>query len=199
MSRSTSSQPHSDTLAAQIAAATARTTAWLQGLPEWRAHPTNASGTVSAHFGPTILSEHDCVLHYARFLVEAGVPWEDLHLELSPGQWMYDAPRGVKPKRIDLTIVPRERLATAPLPVPAGGLELDAVFEFALASNYWQYGTGSPRGLLGKVDTDVAKVAEYLRSGLATRGYVVVVEECAHGFPATYAHDARSASARVKR
>jgi len=38
------------------------------------------------------------------------------------------------------------------------------------------------------------KVAEYLRSGLATRGYVVAVEEADHGFPATYAEQARVAS-----
>jgi len=47
--------------------------------------------------------------------------------------------------------------------------------------------------MLDKVDTDVAKVAEYLRSGLATRGYVMVVEEADHGFPATYTEQARAA------
>lgn len=80
--------------------------AWLAGLPPWHSHPRNASGSVSAHSGPTILSEHDCVMHFARFLAQAGVPWEDLHLELSPGQWMYQAkPNAPRPKRVDLAIV----------------------------------------------------------------------------------------------
>jgi hypothetical protein len=75
--------------------------------------------------------------------------------------------------------------------VAAGALPLDAVFEFALAGNYWKFGSGSAQVLRTKVDKDVAKVAEYLRSGLAARGYVVVIEECDHGFPAGYAEQAR--------
>jgi hypothetical protein len=173
-------------LSEQIVAANTRMTEWLLALPEWPAHPTNASGTVSAHFGPTILSEHDCVLHFARFLAEVGVPWEDIHLELSPGQWMYDKFGNAAPRRIDLAIIPRGGLAAARLPAPAGGFQIEAVFEFALASNYWQFGGGSPRAMLAKVDADIAKVAEYLQAGIAARGYVVVVEECDHGFAADY-------------
>jgi hypothetical protein len=186
--------PRTETLAEQIAEATSRMATWLRTLPEWPSHPVNATETVSAHFGPTLLSEHDCILHYARFLSDAGVPWEDVHLELSPGKWMYDTPHGAKPKRIDLAIMRRDRLAAATLPAAAGALPLDAVFEFALASNYWRHGIGSRRALRDKVDTDVAKVAEYLRSGLATRGYVVIVEEADHGFPDTYAEHAGAAS-----
>ena len=33
---------------------------------------------------------------------------------------------------------------------------------------------------------DITKVQEYLISGLATDGYVVVVEETDHGFPAAW-------------
>src|SRR3954464_11971143 len=105
-----------DPLAETIAEAADRMTGWLRALPEWPKHPTNASGSVSAHFGPTILSEHDCVVHFARFLHQAGVPWEDMHLELSPGQWMYHA-AGPKPKRIDLAVIAPGRLADAGLPV----------------------------------------------------------------------------------
>jgi len=166
---------------------------WLRGLQAWRSHPVNASGTVSAHFGPTILSEHDCVLHYARFLAAAGVPWEDIHMELSPGQWMYEPAGGVKPKRIDLAIVPRERLAAEALPAAVGGFQLDAVFEFAHASSFWQHGIGSPKPMLKKIDDDVRKVAEYRRSGLASRGYVVVIEECDHTLSASYVAEARTA------
>lgn len=181
--------PAPDALPRQIADATRRMTEWLCALPEWPRHPVNASGSVSAHYGPTILSEHDCVMQYARFLSQAGVAWEDMHLELSPGQWMFET-AGASPKRIDLAVVAPERLAGAGLPVPAGSLPLDAVFEFALASNHWKFGGGSPRAMRAKVDQDVDKVAEYLRAGLAARGYVVVVEECDHSFPAAYAADA---------
>jgi hypothetical protein len=166
---------------------------WLQGLQSWASHPVNATGTVSAHFGPTILSEHDCVLHYARFLAAAGVPWDDMHMELSPGQWMYNTAKGIKPKRIDLAVVRRHRLAAATLPASPGSFPLDSVFEFALASSFWQHGIGSPKPMLGKISADVAKVGEYLRSGLAVRGYVVVVEECDHGLPAGFTEDARQA------
>ena len=182
-------EPVPDALPRQIADATRRMTEWLRALPEWPTHPVNASGSVSAHYGPTILSEHDCVMHYARFLSQAGVAWEDMHLELSPGQWMYET-TGASPKRIDLAVVAPGRLAGAGLPVrPAGSLPLDAVFEFALASNYWKFGGGSPRVMRAKVAQDVDKVAVYLRTGLSVRGYVVVVEECDHGFPAAYAAD----------
>jgi hypothetical protein len=192
---STSEAPR--TLPRQIAAATDQMAEWLRALPGWPSHPINATGTVSAHFGPTILSEHDCVLHFARFLAQAGVPWEDIHLELSPGQWMYDKSGGTAPKRIDLAIIPRDKLGGAALPSRAGGFPLEAVFEFALASNYWQFGTGSARATLSKVDQDVAKVAEYLRTGLATRGYVVIVEECDHGFAADYVEAQTAAAVEV--
>ena len=68
----------------------------------------------------------------------------------------------------------------------------EAVFEFALASNYWQFGTGSRHALVSKVDADVAKVGEYLRSGIAERGYVVVVEECDHRLRPSLLEDARA-------
>ncbi len=188
--------PALDALSGQIADATPRMTEWLRALPEWPTHPVNASGSVSAHYGPTILSEHDCVIHYARFLSQAGVAWEDMHLELSPGQWMYET-TGASPKRIDLAVVAPGRLAGAGLPAHAGSLPLDAVFEFALASNYWKFGVGSPDAVRAKVDRDVDKVAAYLRTGLAARGYVVVVEECDHDFPAAYAADAGVAGVDV--
>jgi len=179
-----------DSLDGEIATATALMAAWLRALQPWPSHPVNATGTVSAHFGPTILSEHDCVLHYARFLADAGVAWEDIHLELSPGQWMYET-AGAKPKRIDLAIAPRDRLAAAPMPAARGAFPLDAVFELALASSFWQHGAGWLKPVLAKVDADVAKVGEYLHAGLATRGYVLVVEECDHGFPDSYVTEQR--------
>jgi hypothetical protein len=161
------------------------TAAWLKELPGWPHHPTNASGSVSAHFGPTILSEHDCVMQFARHLAEAGLPWEDIHLEFSPAQWMFEKPERSKlrPKRIDLAIVPRERLLEASLPTPVGGFQFDAVIEFALASNYWEFGAGSKGTIRAKIARDITKVEEYLLSGLAAHGFVIVIEETDHGFP----------------
>lgn len=179
-----------DQLTGRIAQATASMATWLRSLEAWASHPVNITGTVSAHFGPTILSEHDCVLHFARFLAAAGVPWEDIHMELSPGQWMYET-TGIKPKRIDLAVMERDRLATTPLPASPGSFPLEAVFEFALASSFWQHGAGSLKPMVRKIADDVEKVAEYLRSGLATRGYVVVVEECDHRLPVAYVADAK--------
>jgi hypothetical protein len=168
--------------------ACAATASWLTELPAWPRHPTNASGSVSAHYGPTILSEHDCVMQFARHLNEVGVPWEDIHLELSPARWMFGRPDGseLRPKRIDLAVVSRERLLGASLPTPIGGFRFDAVIEFALASDYWEFGTGSKETICEKIARDIAKVQEYLVSGLAAHGFVVVVEEADHGFPAAW-------------
>ena len=168
--------------------ACATTASWLTQLPAWPHHPTNASGSVSAHFGPTILSEHDCVMQFARHLSGVGVPWEDIHLEFSPAQWMFDKPDGseLRPKRIDLAVVSRERLLAASLPTPIGSFRLDAVIEFALASDYWEFGAGSKRKIREKIADDITKVEEYLVSGLADHGFVIVVEETDHGFPTAW-------------
>jgi len=172
-----------------IEAACVAIASWLMQLPEWpHPHPRNASGSVSSHYGPTILSEHDCVMQFARHLNEAGVPWEDIHLEFSPGQWMFEKTDGseMRPKRIDLAIVSRDRLLSASFPTHLGGFRFDAVIEFALASNYWEFGTGSKQVITDKIAGDIKKVQEYLVSGLATHGYVVVIEETDHGFPAAW-------------
>ena len=141
--------PESDATSDQtlnaIEAACVATASWLTQLPEWPRHPRNASGSVSSHYGPTLLSEHDCVMQFARHLNEAGVVWEDIHLEFSPGQWMFEraTESELRPKRIDLAIVSRERLLSASFPIHIGGFRFDAVVEFALASNYWEFGAGS--------------------------------------------------------
>jgi hypothetical protein len=168
--------------------ACAATTSWLAQLPAWPHHPTNASGSVSSHYGPTILSEHDCVMQFARHLNEAGVPWEDIHLEFSPAQWLFKKDEGseLRPKRIDLAVVSRERLMSASFPTEIGGFRFDAVIEFALASNYWEFGAGSKQVITDKISGDITKVQEYLVSGLATHGFVVVIEETDHGFPTAW-------------
>jgi hypothetical protein len=168
--------------------ASAATSTWLARLPAWPHHPTNASGSVSAHFGPTILSEHDCVMQFARHLNGVGVPWEDIHLEFSPAQGMFERPEGseLRPKRIDLAVVSRERLLGATFPKPIGGFQLDAVIEFALASNYWEFGAGSKEAIRKKIALDITKVEEYLVSGLAAHGFVIVIEETDHGLPVAW-------------
>jgi hypothetical protein len=178
-----------------IEAACERTTAWLRGLPSWRNHPSNASGSVSSHFGPTILSEHDCVMQFARHLHASGLPWEDMHLEFSPGQWMFNLLEPTqRPKRIDLAVALRERLTKATFPTDLGSFQLDAVIEFALASDYWKFGAGSKRTITSKITRDIDKVAQYLRSGLATLGYVVVIEEVDHDFPDNWSDDVDATS-----
>ena len=57
-------------------------------------------------------------------------------------------------------------------------------------SNYWEYGIGSRRTMHRKVEADLAKVAQYLRTGLALYGNVVVFEETDHDFPAAWEADA---------
>jgi hypothetical protein len=174
----------SESIEEAIERACARTAAWLRTLPKWPHHPTNASRSVSSHFGPTILSEQDCVMQFARHLHAGGVSWKNMHLEFSPAQWMFNLTEPAKrPKRIDLAVVSRERLLEATFPTDLGSFQLDAVIEFALASNYWQFGGGSKKTIRRKIALDVEKVAEYLRSGLATYGYVVVIEEADHEFP----------------
>ena len=50
---------------------------WYRKLPQF---PDRVNlGSVVGFKYPAILSEHDCVMHFARFLHEAGVEWNDMH------------------------------------------------------------------------------------------------------------------------
>lgn len=175
----------------QIDRACERTKAWLRrDVPEWPGHPMNATRSVSSHFGPTILSESDCVMQFARHLKKEGVPWEDMHFELGLAQWLFKRPKSKTPGwRVDLALIERERLLKAPLPTRRGELRFDAFFEFSLASNYWVEGQGGPAKARTKVKKDIEKVADrYLtKPAFCERGYVIVWEECDHEFPPDYA------------
>jgi hypothetical protein len=181
--------------AATVAAATARacvlTEAWLKTVPAWSVHPKTASGSVAGHRGPTIVSEADCVLHFARFLNQAGVPWEDMHLELSRVQSMYAGthPAWTMPARwrVDLAVVDRDALSKAQPPLH-DSFRFDAFYEFALGSAYWLHGAtyGEPAKTRAKVASDVEKVARYVEHGLCHRAYVIVFEECDFGFARDY-------------
>jgi hypothetical protein len=161
---------------------------WLASLPEWPAHIV-ADDSVSSHFGPTILSEADCVLQFARHLHEAGVPWEDMHFELSRSKWLFAAPHPAMVDRVrwrtDLAVVRRDDLMAAQLPDSSGAFAFDAFLEFKLASNHWKFGPpyGDPARTRSAVEEDIAKVSAYVERGLCRVAYVVVFEECDHEFP----------------
>jgi hypothetical protein len=167
------------------------TEAWLRTLPAWESHPATADGGVSGNRGPTLVSEADCVLQFARFLNQAGVAWEDMHLELPRVKWMFaDATHRTFVEsynwRVDLAVVSRDALAGAKPPLTDESFRFDAFYEFALASSFWLHGTkyGYPATLRRKVADDVRKVGRYVELGLCHRGYVIVFEECDHDFAA---------------
>ena len=177
----------------QVLTALKATEIWLRKQKPWSVgHLQNASGSVVSHKGPAILSEADCVLQFARRLNDAGVSWKDIHIEVSPGQWLVNpAKAGVRPPRIDLVVVERAKLAslTEPFtPSKTSDFLFDAVFEFKLASNYWErkLKNGSPAkppaSVARSIAADKKKVRTYLDGMLARSGHVVVVEECDHGW-----------------
>jgi hypothetical protein len=190
----------------QISKALEDTERWLQRQPSWKnGNLSNASGSVISHRGPAVLSEADCVLQFARFLNKHGVPWKDMHIEVTPAQWLVDPGGGVgaRPRRIDLAIVERDRLAkrTAPFsPAKDKDFLFDAIFEFKLASNNWvrtlKNGKPAqpPKRVGSTIQSDVAKMGTYLRDLWASRGYVVIIEEADHGWerPATGSVDGLS-------
>jgi hypothetical protein len=58
-----------------------RAAEWFQDLPPFPSR-VNLGSVVGFKF-PTLLSEQDCAMHFARFLNEAGVPWEAIHHQVS--------------------------------------------------------------------------------------------------------------------
>lgn len=177
----------------QIATALKSTERWMRKQPAWpEGNLRSASGSAVSHRGPAILSEADCVLQFARHLNDAGVSWKDIHIAVSPAQWLVNpAKLGAKPPVIDLAIADRDRLAerTEPFsPDKKQDFLFEAVIEFKLANNSWdrQLKSGKqakpPARVVNSVQSDVAKVKTYLDSMLARRGYVIVVEEADHAW-----------------
>jgi hypothetical protein len=177
----------------QIEKALAETERWLRKQPTWKNdHLANKSGSVGSNRGPAVLSEADAVLQFARFLNKQGVAWRDIHIEVSPAQWLVQpTSQRVRPRKIDLAIVDRDRLATRTAPFsPAKDKDFlfDAIFEFKLASNYWNRPrkngrAGKPPASVAKsIDTEISNMRKYLRDLWATRGYVVVIEEADYGW-----------------
>lgn len=115
-----------------IEQACAKATAWYRALPAFETRVN--LGTVVGFRHPAILSEHDCVAHFARFVHEAGVPWDDIHHEVSVSRWLFDAPHpaaterteGERGWRVDLALLPMDDFRNAQLPARERGFQFDA-------------------------------------------------------------------------
>ncbi|MBJ7458596.1 MAG: hypothetical protein JHD02_05355 [Thermoleophilaceae bacterium] len=177
----------------QIAKALADTERWLRKQPTWAGgHLANAKGSVVSHRGPAVLSEADAVLQFARFLNKQGVAWRDMHIDVSPNQWLVEPTAGrSRPRRIQLAIVDRDRLVerTAPFsPARDKDFLFDAIFQFKLASSSWDRPRASgrkpkpPARIEAGIKADVKKMSSNLRDLWANRGYVVVIEETDYGW-----------------
>lgn len=180
-----------------------RTAEWFRSLQPFE--PRVNLGTVVAHKFPALLSEQDGVIHFARFLNEAGVPWEAIHHQVSVSRWIFDAPHpaatsmtaGERRRRIDLALLRSEDFLAAKLPATEPGFTFDAFLEFAYLSDYWQQPKArifnrDPLGARQKVEQDIEKIAANLAAGASRLGYVIVFEECDHQFPKSFAADAEA-------
>ncbi len=188
-----------------IEAACRRAEAWYRELPVFEPRPKAGAGAVIGRKHPAILSERDCVINFARFLHEEGVPWDAIHHEVSVSRWMFDglhpAATAMTPaqrrRRVDLVLVKHEDLLAAELPAVAAGFQFDAFLEFGYLSDYWRvpgarvFG-GDPVKGRGKVEADAAKIGVHLASGACRVGYVIVFEECNWGFAQEFAADAET-------
>jgi hypothetical protein len=180
-----------------------RTAEWFGSLRPFE--PRVNLGTVVGHKFPALLSEQDGVIHFARFLNEAGVPWDAIHHQVSVSRWIFDAPHpaatamtpGERRRRIDLALLRSEDLLAAKLPATEPGFTFDAFLEFAYLSDYWQQPKArifnrDPLGARQKVEQDIEKIAANLAAGACRLGYVIVFEECDHEFSTTFAADAEA-------
>jgi hypothetical protein len=180
---------------------------WYRKLPCFRQQVN--LGNVVGFKHPALVSEHDCVIQFARFLNEAGVPWEAMNHELSVSRWLFDKEHPVATERekarrqgksnnwrVDLALRDSEAFRNAQLPSEnEPGFQFDAFLEFAYLSNFWTlekvHPFGAPMSGRAKVQKDVEKTAaRYLDTHACRLGYVIVFEECDWRFPPTFALDA---------
>ena len=162
---------------------------WYLRLPTFRDRVN--LGSVVGFRHPAIVSEQDCVMHFARFLSDAGVDWESIHHQVSVSRWLFDSPHpaataGAKRWSVDLALLDAVEFGDADLPATKSGFAFDAFLEFAYLGDSWmEEGAtkwGNPEKGRKKVAGDIEKVGRYLESGACRRGYVVVFEECPYGF-----------------
>jgi hypothetical protein len=177
---------------------------WYRKLPPF---PVRVNlRTVVGHRSPGLLSERDCVLAFIRHLLEAGLPWEAIHNEVSVSRWIFDEPHpaatamtklGLR-RRVDLVLVDQESLIDAELPATStDGFAFDAFLEFGYLTDYWQQPKArvfnrDPIGGREKVAGDVEKIARHLEAGACRLGYVIVFEECDYGFEREFAAQAEA-------
>lgn len=180
-----------------------RTEEWFRALPTFE--PRVNLGSVVGHKYPAILSEQDGVIHFARFLNEAGVPWDAIHHQVAISRWIFDQPHpaatamtaGERRRRVDLAMLSSEDFLAAQLPAVEAGFQFDAFLEFGYLSDYWKvpdarvFGGDPARGRT-KVEDDVQKIARHLASGACRVGYVIVFAECDWGFDDAFAADAEA-------
>jgi hypothetical protein len=125
-----------------------RAGAWFRALLPFE--PRVNLGSVVGHKFPALVSEQDAVIHFARFLNEAGVAWEDIHHQVSISRWMFDAPHpaatkmteGEQRRQIDLALLRSDEFLAATLPATEPGFQFDAFLEFGYLSDSW---TGAGR------------------------------------------------------
>jgi hypothetical protein len=174
---------------------------WYRGLLQFEKRAIVNGGNVVGFKHPALVSEHDCVAHFARFLKKAGIRWDAMHHQVSLSQWLFSgnhpaATAGASRWRVDLAILESERFRTADLPATEPGFQFDAFCEFAYLPDFWKQPTarnwGAPKTGHAKVQKDIEKIERYLASGVSRTGYVVVFEECDWEFPATFVSDAKT-------
>jgi hypothetical protein len=200
--------PHASSWAeSAIEAACSSAEEWYRGLPSFETRAIAGAGAVVGRKHPAILSERDCVINFARFLNQAGVPWDAIHHEVSVSRWMFDQPHpaattmtpGERRRRVDLVLVKTKDFLAAQLPAIAAGFQFDAFLEFGYLSDYWKvpgarvFG-GDPAKGRKKVEDDVEKIGRHLAGGACRVGYVIVFEECDWKFAGEFAADAEAAN-----
>lgn len=168
--------------------------AWYRSMPQF---PDRVNlGSVVGFRHPTILSEQDCVLNFARLLNQAGVPWDAIHSEVSVSRWLFDDPHpgasaGGSRWRVDLALIGSEYFLAAELPARVPGFQFDAFLEFSYIPDSWAMLGATPWGEPAKsrvkVEADIRKIARYMKSGVCRLGYAIVFEEAESGFPPGFA------------
>jgi hypothetical protein len=141
-------------------------------------------------------SEHDCVIHFARFLNEVGVAWEDQHHQVSRSRWLFDDrhPAASTKWRVDLALMRSEDLRSAKLPATDPAFRFDAFLEFTHIADSWKLPEavtwGEPAKKRKKVRKDLKKIANYVESGVCEVGYAIVFADADAEFPVDFAAEA---------
>jgi hypothetical protein len=128
-------------------------------------------GSVIGFKHPALVSEQDCVIHFARFLNEVGVPWDAIHHQVSVSRWLFEEPHpaataGANRWRVDLALLRSEDFLGAHLPATAPGFQFDACLEFGYLTDYWTV----PRTLGGHLQRAARKCRRTWRRSSATYG-----------------------------